>query len=101
LLALPKQRQLHNGEREGFKERWGGKLTVSRAGLALAVIAVVIAREERRVHIHRVLDQAAEAVTRENHFGYLFEILFTFLFDFVCQYRINRAFSKISVSCDA
>lgn len=44
---------MEKGEREG---------TVGRAGLALAVVAVVVAREEGRVDGDGVGDGAAEAV---------------------------------------
>lgn len=45
------------------------ELTVRRAGLTLAVVAVVVARQERGVDVDRIGDGFAEAVTRENHFG--------------------------------
>ena len=51
-------------EREGQ----GGR-TVGRAGLALAVVAVVVAGEERGVHVNRVGDGVAEAVSGESHVG--------------------------------
>lgn len=47
----------------------GAALTVGRAGLALAVIAVVVAGEKRSVDVDRVSDGLAETVTRETHFG--------------------------------
>lgn len=44
-------------------------LTVCRAGLPLAVIAVVVCGDEWLVNVDRVGDGFAEAVTLENHFG--------------------------------
>lgn len=45
------------------------RLTVGRARLALAVVAVVIGRDERGVDVDRVRDGLAEAVAFENHDG--------------------------------
>lgn len=45
-----------------------GKHTVGRAGLALASIAVIVAREDRGVHVDRVGDGLAETVAGERHF---------------------------------
>ncbi len=45
------------------------KRTVSRARLALAVIAMVVAGEERGVNVDRVGDGLAEAVSGEAHVG--------------------------------
>lgn len=50
----------------GHEAATRGRLTVCRAALALAVIAVVVADNEG-VGIDSVLDGAAEAVTRETH----------------------------------
>lgn len=43
------------------------KLTVRRARLPLAVVAVIIARDQRLVDVDRVGDGLAETVTLENH----------------------------------
>lgn len=43
------------------------ELTVRRARLPLAVVAVVIARDQRLVNVDRVGDGLAETVTLENH----------------------------------
>jgi len=40
--------------------------------LALAVVAVVVAGQEGRVHVDRVSDGLAEAVAGEGHFGGFF-----------------------------
>lgn len=43
------------------------RLTVGRATLALAVIAVVIGSDQRSVNVHGVRDGFAEAVSGERH----------------------------------
>lgn len=43
--------------------------TVSRARLALAVVAVVVAGNDWRVDVNGVRDRFAEAVSGENHLG--------------------------------
>lgn len=40
--------------------------------MALAVVAVVVAGQEGRVHVDRVSDGLAEAVAGEGHFGGFF-----------------------------
>lgn len=52
----------------GWK-KWGGgfDLTVGRAGLALAVVTVVVGRDQRSVDVNAVRDSLAEAVSCENH----------------------------------
>jgi hypothetical protein len=45
----------------------GRRLTVCRAGLALAVVAVVVAREQRGVDVDRISDGFAQAVSLEDH----------------------------------
>lgn len=42
--------------------------TVCGAGLALAVVAMVVAGDDRAVDVDRVGDGLAEAVSSENHF---------------------------------
>lgn len=42
--------------------------TVCGAGLALAVVAVVVAGDDRGVNVDRVGDGLAEAMSSENHF---------------------------------
>lgn len=43
------------------------RLTVGRATLALAVIAMIISSDQRRVDIHGVRDGFAEAVSGDRH----------------------------------
>ena len=43
------------------------QLTVGRATLALAVIAVVIGSDQRGVNVHGIRDGFAEAVSGERH----------------------------------
>lgn len=45
----------------------GVDLTVGRAGLALAVVTVVVGRDQRSVDVNAVRDSLAEAVSCENH----------------------------------
>ncbi len=52
-----------------MRGRGNARRTVSRAGLALAVVAVVVAREQRGVDVDRVRDGLAEAVSGETHLG--------------------------------
>lgn len=54
----------------GRKRGEGGReerLTVGRAALPLAVIAVIVSCDQGRVHVDLVGDFAAETVTRETH----------------------------------
>lgn len=46
------------------------QLTVGRATLALAVIAVIIGSDQRCVNVHGVRDSFAKAVSGERHCGY-------------------------------
>lgn len=46
-----------------------GTRTVSRATLSLAVVAMVVAGNQRRIDIDAVGDGLAEAMSRENHLG--------------------------------
>lgn len=47
------------------------KLTVGRAGLALAVVTVVVPSDEGRVDVDRIGDGLAEAVSGERHGEYV------------------------------
>lgn len=46
------------------------QLTVGRATLALAVIAVIVGSDQRGVNVHGVRDGFAKAVSGERHCGY-------------------------------
>lgn len=46
-------------------------LTVGRAGLALAVIAVVVSGDDRRINIDGIGDRLAETVAGERHFDWM------------------------------
>jgi hypothetical protein len=56
-------------KREYKRERSTRWLTVGRARLALAVVAVVVAGEEGSVDVSRVGDGLAETVSSERHVG--------------------------------
>lgn len=45
-------------------------LTVGRATLALAVIAVIVGSDQRCVNVHGIRDGFAKAVSGERHFEY-------------------------------
>jgi hypothetical protein len=61
------------------KRRIKREHTVCRTRLALAVVAVVVARDDRGVDVGRVGHGLAEAVAGERHFGCLvFKILEVF-----------------------
>lgn len=51
-------------------DSWRIKLTVGRAGLALAIVAVVVAGEQRGVDIDGIGGGLAQAVSGESHFEY-------------------------------
>lgn len=66
-LSLARPSAVNGFWRLVITRREGVKLTICRARLPLAVVTMVVTRDQRLVDVDRVGDGLAETVTLENH----------------------------------